>query len=157
MATSLPRTESDTDVRTKYPSMGARRQTLAAASMLILLRVLAAGEASAGDDRDFEDVFGAYTHRIEGVTVGAGDAPANNTAAQIVNPWPAYARDRHILSESRRMIGAIERYHANSGAKPLSVQDSAKTGTGAQDTSDATPDAGTGTRPSPPSNAATGE
>lgn len=124
-----------------------------ATSMLVMLGMLAAGDASAGEDRDFEDFFGAYTHRIEGVTVGAGDAPASNTAAQIISPWPAYSQDRHILSESQRMIGAIQRYHTNSGAKPLSVQNGAKTGAGAQDAAAPTPDAGT----SPSSNASTGE
>jgi hypothetical protein len=115
--------------------------------MLVLLTVLVAGDASAGEDQDFEDLFGAYTHRIEGVTVGAGDAPASNTAAQIINPWPVYSQDRHILSESQRMIGAIRRYHSNSGAKTLNVQNGAQAGTGAQDDAAATPD--TGTSPSP--------
>lgn len=121
--------------------------------MLVLLAVLAAGEASAGEDQDFEDFFGAYTHRIEGVTVGVGDAPASNTAAQIINPWPAYSRDRHILSESQRMIGAIRRYHTNSGAKPLSVQNGGKSGTGAQDDAAAAPD----TDASPSPNVSAGE
>ncbi len=113
--------------------------------MLVVLAVLAAGEASAGEDQDFEDFFGAYRHRIEGVTVGAGDAPASNSAAQIINPWPVYSQDRRILSESQRMIGAIRRYHSNSGAKTLDVQNGTNAEIGAQDDAAPTPD----TSPSP--------
>ena len=89
--------------------------------MLALLAALISGQARAGDNQDREDYFGSYTHRIEGVTVGAGDASASNAASQIIDPWPAYARDRRILTDSRRMIGAIQRYRANAGAKPIPV------------------------------------
>ena len=100
--------------------------------MLGLLAVLITGQARAGDNQDREDFFGSYTHRIEGVTVGAGDAAASNAASQIIDPWPAYAHDRRILSNSQRMIGAIQRYRANSGAKPLQVQTNAQQRDGAE-------------------------
>jgi hypothetical protein len=147
MVTSSPQTESETNVRTRYWSLVSCRRAPFTTPILVLLAVLAAGEASAGEDQDFEDFFGAYKHRIEGVTVGAGDASASNTAAQIINPWPVYSQDRRILSESQRMIGAIRRYHSNSGAKTLSVQNGATPETGAQDDPAATPD--TDTSPAP--------
>ncbi len=102
------------------------------ARTVVLIAALTATEARAGEDQDFEDFFGGYRHRIEGVTMGAGDAAASNTAAQIINPWPPYSQDRHILSESQRMVRAIRRYQTNSGAKPLSAQEAISTGTGAK-------------------------
>jgi hypothetical protein len=98
-----------------------------------LLAALTAGEASAGEDQDFEDFFGGYTHRVEGVTVGVGDAAASNTASQIINPWPAYSRDRAIRSESSRMIGAIRRYKANTGGKFLNAPIIPQSRDGAED------------------------
>jgi hypothetical protein len=98
-----------------------------AALALVLFAALMAREAGAGEDQDFEDFFGSYTHRVE-----AGDAPASNTAAQIIDPWPVYSQDRQIRSESQRMIGAIRRYHTNSAAKSLSAQDTDPAGPDAQ-------------------------
>jgi hypothetical protein len=122
--------------------------------MLGLLAVLITGQARAGDNQDREDFFGSYTHRIEGVTVGAGDAAASNAASQIIDPWPAYAHDRRILSNSQRMIGAIQRYRANSGAKPLQVQTNAQPRDGAESgAQDDAPD----TAKSPSSNVSAGE
>jgi hypothetical protein len=117
MATSSPQTESESNVGTGLRSLGSRRRATFAGCALAVLAALAAGGAAAGEDQDFEDFFGGYTHRVEGVTVGAGDAAASNTASQIINPWPAYSRDRAIRSESSRMIGAIRRYQANTGGK----------------------------------------
>jgi hypothetical protein len=105
--------------------------------MLALFAVLVSGQAGAEDDQDREDFFGSYTHRIEGVTVGLGDAAASNAASQIIDPWPPYSHNRHIHSESQRMIGAIQRYYANPGAKPLEAQKMTQprddAGSGAQD------------------------
>ena len=147
MVTSSPRTESETNVRTRYWSLVSCRRVPLTTPVLVLFAVFAAGEVSAGEDQDFEDFFGAYRHRIEGVTVGVGDAPASNTAAQMIDPWPVYSQDRHIRSESQRMIGAIRRYHSNSGAKTLNVQNGVKSGAGAKDAAPATPD--TDISPSP--------
>jgi hypothetical protein len=119
MATSSPRTESEIDVTTELRSLvWCRPAALARGAAVLVLAAFAAGRASAGDvAQDCDDFFGGYTHRIEGITVGAGDAAASNTASQIIDPWPPYSRDRHIRTESTRMIGAIRRYQANSAAK----------------------------------------
>jgi hypothetical protein len=99
---------------------------------LAVLGALMASQALAGEDQDREDFFGSYTHRIEGVTVGAGDAPASNTASQIINPWPAYAGDRRILTESPRMIGVIRRYHTRWDPKSIPMQTKSESGTPAE-------------------------
>jgi hypothetical protein len=116
-----------------------------------LLAALAVGDASAGEDQDFEDFFGGYSHRVEGVTVGVGDATASNTASQVINPWPAYSRDRAIRSESSRMIGAIRRYQVNTGGKfvnaPIMPQSRDGAGDGAEGDTAAKP--GGGSAPSP--------
>jgi hypothetical protein len=67
------------------------------------------GVANAGDDL-FEEMFAPYSQRTEGVTVSAGNAKAINSATHIVDPWPAYAKDRHIPANGERMVGAFERY-----------------------------------------------
>jgi hypothetical protein len=116
MVTSSLRTESENNMSKEVRLLASCRRSALAA----LIAVLAAGEASAGDEaQTFEDFFGAYTHRIEGVTIGAGDAAASNAASQIINPWPVYSGNRDILSESPRMIGAIRRYQNNSDASSM--------------------------------------
>lgn len=110
------------------------RSSIYSAAVGGLLAALSASDASAGEDQDFEDFFGAYTHRIEGVTVGAGDAAASNAASQIINPWPAYSRDRDIHTESSRMIGAIKRYQSNSGTKSISEPDTPQSKAAPDDT-----------------------
>jgi hypothetical protein len=142
MATSSPRPESEISVSSEFRSLVLCRQ----AALAVLLAASLVGGAQAGEDQDYEDFFGSYSHRVEGVTVGVGDATASNAAAQIINPWPAYSRNRHILSQSERMIGAIRRYQTNSAAKPLDVPKIAPAGAGAPADAAATPDA-----PAPPS------
>ena len=148
MATSSPQTESESNVGTGLRSLGSRRSAAFAGCALAILAALAAGgDASAGEDQDSEDFFGGYTHRVEGVTVGVGDAAASNTASQIINPWPAYSRDRAIRSESSRMIGAIRRYQANTGGKFLNAPIIPQSRDGAEDgapgDTTAKPDGGT--------------
>ena len=133
MATSSPQTESESNVGTDLRSLGSRHRAAFAGCALAVLAALAAGEAAAGEDQDFEDFFGGYTHRVEGVTVGVGDAAASNAASQIINPWPAYSRDRAIRSESSRMIGAIRRYQANTGGKFLNAPIIPQSRDGAED------------------------
>ncbi len=79
-------------------------------SSCVLFAFLAmTGPACAGGDL-FEELFAPYTQRIEGVSPGAGNAKAINSATQIINPWPPYAANRHIPANGERMVGAIERY-----------------------------------------------
>jgi hypothetical protein len=76
----------------------------------------------------FEVFFGSYFHRIEGVTVGAGDAKDVNAASEIIDPWPRNVWTRRIPSNGPRMVGAIERYQdvrkLKEAAPPLAPVDS---------------------------------
>lgn len=65
-------------------------------------------EAFAGDV--FEEMFAPYRQRIDGVTAGAGNAKAINSATHIIDPWPPYAANRRIPANGERMVGAMERY-----------------------------------------------
>lgn len=103
-------------MRTEIRLLASCRRTALA---ICTLAPLAANAAWAGDVQNREDFFGGYTQRIEGVTLGAGNAAASNAASQIINPWPAYSKDRDILTESPRMIGAIRRYQNNWDAKTI--------------------------------------
>lgn len=66
------------------------------------------GPARGGDFLD--DWTSQYRQRVEGVTVGAGDAKAANEAAHIIDPWPRSAGNQRIPGNGARMVGAIERY-----------------------------------------------
>jgi hypothetical protein len=151
MATSSPQTESESSVKAGLLLLSSHHRAVFAGWALTLLAALAAGEASAGEDQDFEDFFGGYTHRVEGVTVGVGDAAASNAASQIINPWPAYSRDRAIRSESSRMIGAIRRYQANTGGKFVNAPVMPQSRDGAEDGAegDTAAKPGGGSAPSP--------
>jgi hypothetical protein len=118
------------EVRTRLWSFG----WCGPAALAALLAGVPAGDARAGGDQDYEDFFGSYSHRIEGVTVGLGDAGASNAASQIINPWPAYSRNRDIHTESTRMIGAIKRYQSNSGGKSITVPDTPQSNAAPDDT-----------------------
>ena len=58
-----------------------------------------------------DDPFEQYFQRKEGVTYGAGNAKAINSATHIIDPWPWYARNTRIPGDGARMSGAVERYH----------------------------------------------
>lgn len=51
-----------------------------------------------------------YQQRVEGVTIGAGNAAAVNAATHIIDPWPPYVHNRRIPANGARMVGAIVRY-----------------------------------------------
>ena len=57
-----------------------------------------------------DDWTGQYRQRVEGVTVGAGDAKAANAAAHIIDPWPRQRGESANSGNGARMVGAIERY-----------------------------------------------
>ncbi len=79
-------------------------------SALVLLMVLTGfGPVRAGDGI-WEDLMGYYSHRAEGVTVGAGDAKEANSAIHAADPWPPYAGNRSIPASGERMSRAIRRY-----------------------------------------------
>lgn len=73
---------------------------------VLLSTGLAATAARAWDQYPFDE----YLQRSDRVTLGAGDSKAANEATHIIDPWPAYAGNRHIPGDGQRMSGAIERY-----------------------------------------------
>lgn len=76
---------------------------------LVLLTVTAmSAKAWAGDGPD--DFMGYYSERVEGITVGAGNAKEVNSATHIIDPWPPYAADRRIPGDGERMSRTIRRY-----------------------------------------------
>lgn len=46
--------------------------------------------------------------RVEGVSFGAGDAIAHNSALQIIDPWPAGVQDTDLAVPARRGGSAAE-------------------------------------------------
>jgi hypothetical protein len=80
-------------------------------NLLIVSAAFAFTASSArGGEQTFDDFFGTYFQRIEGITDGAGDAKDVNSASQIIDPWPPYVLDRRIPGNGSRLTGAIERY-----------------------------------------------
>ena len=89
--------------RPEEPDM-AKLIGLAALAVLV-----APGLATAGD-YPFLDELTRYAERIDTLSVTSGDAQDVNAATQIIDPWPAYVRDRRIPANGRRMVGAVDRY-----------------------------------------------
>ncbi len=74
------------------------------------LAFTAAASAAVAGDQTFEDFFGAYFHRTDTISVGAGNAKDVNAVSEMLTPWPAYVRDRRIPANGERMTAAIRRY-----------------------------------------------
>jgi hypothetical protein len=72
--------------------------------------VSASASCAVAGDQTFEDLFGEYFHRIDAITVGAGNAKEVNAASQVIDPWPPHVRNRRIPANGARMTGAIQRY-----------------------------------------------
>jgi hypothetical protein len=56
---------------------------------------------------------GLYLDRRETISMHGGDASASNKVAQVIDPWPAEARDRNIPGNGERQQKAIERYRTD--------------------------------------------
>jgi hypothetical protein len=80
-----------------------------AATAIALAMLVLPGNASAEDDF-LHEWTEPYVQRVEGVTIGAGNAKAANSAVHMIDPWPPYVGNRHIPANGARMVGAIERY-----------------------------------------------
>lgn len=57
-----------------------------------------------------------YWERSDAAATSAGDAVASNMALQMVDPWPAYARNNNIPADGERMQRAVERYRSGGSA-----------------------------------------
>jgi hypothetical protein len=62
---------------------------------ILLISLLAAGALLSSCAKD--DAL-----RTEGLTLGAGDAIARNTALQVIDPWPAGVEDTDLLVPNDR-------------------------------------------------------
>lgn len=58
----------------------------------------------------WDDPFVQYFERKDGITLGAGNAKAVNSATHIIDPWPRNVGNTRIPGDGQRMSGAIERY-----------------------------------------------
>jgi hypothetical protein len=65
-----------------------------------------------------------YFDRRESISLHAGDAVAANKVAQMIDPWPAEARDRNIPGNGERQQKAVERYRTGN-VKKLHTETSA--------------------------------
>lgn len=79
------------------------------AAVIVMAMLALSSPAHAGDD--FLHAWAEpYRQRVEGVTIGSGDAKSVNSAAHVIDPWPPYVRNRRIPANGARMVGAVERY-----------------------------------------------
>jgi hypothetical protein len=78
-----------------------------ALSFVFILQINLSKPANAQAPDSF---FSPYLERIEGVTMGAGEAKEANAVSQMVDPWPAQVRNKRIPANGARMSGAVERY-----------------------------------------------
>jgi hypothetical protein len=58
----------------------------------------------------WDDPIDQYFQRKNGVTLGAGNAAAVNSATHTIDPWPRYVGNTRIPGNGERMAGAVERY-----------------------------------------------
>jgi hypothetical protein len=79
--------------------------------VLLALVTLGSCNGLAGNDE-----MDRYYQRSDTITLSAGDAKAVNAATHVINPWPPGVGDRRIVSDGRRMVGAVTRYR--NGARP---------------------------------------
>ena len=58
-----------------------------------------------------EDPAAEYFHRIDTITMDAGNAPNVNMATQTVDPWPRNVGNRRIPADAERMAAAVQKTH----------------------------------------------
>ena len=54
-----------------------------------------------------------YFDRTDGISLDAGNAVAENNAAQVIDPWPPGAYKKRQSTNGERLLKAIERYETN--------------------------------------------
>jgi hypothetical protein len=59
-----------------------------------------------------------YTAHRDGVTFGAGDSVATNSATHTIDPWPPASDNPDIDMDADRALIAIERYKQNKSIPP---------------------------------------
>lgn len=89
--------------------MTRRHRRIKTTSGLMVLAMLAACEAQAGDWL-LEEFTAPYRQRVDAVTPSAGNAKEVNSATHIIDPWPRGVGNRRIPANGDRMSRAMERY-----------------------------------------------
>lgn len=95
--------------------MKAGNNTMRGAIRIVALAALAAGLGA----WDCDDPF--CSHPNEFVTRQAGDAVQVNKNQQMLDPWPAYARNRNLNLDGHRASIAVHRYQANQVIQPRNL------------------------------------
>ena len=62
-----------------------------------------------------------YFDRQEAITLGVGDAVAQNKAAHTIHPWPAGSRDPKHATNGARALIAVRRYENNDSIEPEAI------------------------------------
>ena len=89
-----------------------------------------------------------YLDRRETVSLGAGDAVANDAALQTIDPWPPASANRDIRSNGPRMAGAVERYRTGKIIQPQGLGTSSYSGGNSNGQGGAPPSGGSGAQAS---------
>jgi len=63
-----------------------------------------------------------YFDRQDPITLGAGDANAQNKVTQAVTPWPPGSEDPRHLTNGERALIAVRRYEKNESIEPKSIR-----------------------------------
>ena len=74
-------------------------------TVLLALVTLGSCNGLAGNDE-----MDRYFQRSDTITLSAGDAKQANAVTHTINPWPPGVGDRRIVSDARRVGGAVTRY-----------------------------------------------
>jgi hypothetical protein len=77
-------------------------------TVLLALVTLGSCNGLAGNDE-----MDRYFQRSDTITLSAGDAKQANAVTHTINPWPPGVGDRRIVSDARRVGGAVTRYSTN--------------------------------------------
>jgi hypothetical protein len=56
------------------------------------------------------DEMDRYFQRSDTITLSAGDAKQANAVTHTIHPWPPGVGDRRIITDARRVGGAVTRY-----------------------------------------------
>ncbi len=60
----------------------------------------------------YEGPAAQYLHRIDTITLNAGNAKDINAATHTIDPWPRHVADRRIPGNGERMTHALDNYRA---------------------------------------------
>ena len=63
-----------------------------------------------------------YFERQDPISLGVGDAVAQNKVAHTIHPWPPGSENPHHATNGARALIAIERYENNESIEPESIR-----------------------------------